>query len=189
MSGEERARDERLDERDQAAQSGEERATDERGPEAPVVILLAAVGENGVIGRDGGLPWHLPGDLPHVKATTLGHVVVMGRKTYDSIGRPLPGRTTIVVTRDPAWAAAGVTACGDIESALRVAAESHAEIYVLGGAEIYRLAMPYAHRLLISEVPQAPDGDTYFPEIDPQSWVESDRDPREGFDVVTYVRR
>ena len=153
------------------------------------VTLLAAVGENGVIGRDGGLPWHLPGDLPHVKRTTLGHVVVMGRRTYDSIGKPLPGRTTIVVTRDADWAAPGVTACGDIESALRVAGEFDPEVYVLGGAEIYRLAMPYADRLLISEVPQSPDGDTYFPEIDSQVWGETDRAPREGFDVVTYERR
>ncbi|MGH3357926.1 MAG: dihydrofolate reductase, partial [Nocardioidaceae bacterium] len=134
------------------------------GGEIPTVTLLAAVGENGVIGRDGGLPWHLPGDLPHVKRTTFGHVVVMGRRTYDSIGRPLPGRTTIVVTRDPDWAAAGVTACGDFDAALRIAAQIDSCVFVLGGADIYRLAMPYADRLLISEVPQAPEGDTYFPE-------------------------
>lgn len=152
------------------------------------VTLLAAVGENGVIGRDGGLPWHIPGDLPHVKRTTLGHVVVMGRRTYDSIGKPLPGRTTIVITRDADWSAAGVTACGDIASALRTAAGFDPEVYVLGGAEIYRLAMPHADRLLISEVPQSPDGDTYFPEIDPEVWVETQRDPHDGFDVVTYRR-
>lgn len=153
------------------------------------VTLLAAVGTNGVIGRDGGLPWHIPGDLPHVKRTTFGHVVVMGRRTYDSIGKPLPGRTTIVLTRDSDWSEAGVTACADIESALRVAAEFDPEVYVLGGAEIYRLAMPHADRLLISEVPQSPDGDTYFPTIDADVWAETDRDPRDGFDVVTYERR
>lgn len=155
----------------------------------PTVTLLAAVGENGVIGRGGGLPWQLPGDLPHVKRTTFGHVVVMGRRTYDSIGKPLPGRTTIVVTRDPEWAVAGVTACQDFDAALRVAAQIDPSVFVLGGAEIYRLAMAYADRLLISEVPQSPDGDTYFPEIDPAMWVETDRDPRDGFDVVTYRRR
>ena len=152
------------------------------------VTLLAAVGRNGVIGRDGGLPWKLPGDLQHVKRTTLGHVVVMGRRTYDSIGRPLPGRTTIVLTRDPDWSVAGATVCHDIDSALRAAASVDPEVYVLGGAEVYRLAMPYADALLISEVRQAPDGDTYFPDIEPGQWTETEREAADGFDVVTYRR-
>lgn len=163
--------------------------SNERDGWSMTITLLAAVGRNGVIGRDGGLPWRLPGDLPRLKRLTTGHVVVMGRRTYDSIGRPLPGRTTIVLTRDPDWAAEGVTVCGDIESALRVAAEFDPAVYVLGGAEIYRLAMPYADRLLISEVPQSPDGDTYFPEIDRGVWTETEREPADGFDVVTYQHR
>lgn len=157
--------------------------------EPPTVTMIAAVGRNGVIGRDGALPWHLPGDLPRLKRITTGHVVVMGRRTYDSIGRPLPGRTTIVVTRDADWAADGVTARHDIESALRTAARVDPQVYVLGGAEIYRLAMPYADVLLISEVPQSPDGDTYFPDIDPAAWIETGREPQPAFDIVTYRRR
>lgn len=157
--------------------------------EEVTVTLLAAVAENGVIGRDGGLPWHLPGDLPHVRRTTLGHAVIMGRRTYDSIGRPLPGRTTIVITRDPDWATPGVSVCHDLDAALRVAAQVDPEVFVLGGSDIYRLAMPRADRLLISDVPQTPNGDTYFPEIDPDRWREVARDPREGFDVVTYEHR
>lgn len=152
------------------------------------ITMVAAVGRNGVIGRDGALPWRLPGDLPRLKRLTTGHVVVMGRRTYDSIGRPLPGRTTIVVTRDRAWTVDGVIVRHDIESALSAAAETDPNVFVLGGAEIYRLAMPYADRLLISEVPQAPEGDTYFPDIDAGEWTESDREPAEGFDVVTYQR-
>lgn len=152
------------------------------------ITMVAAVGENGVIGRDGALPWHLPGDLPRLKRLTTGHVVLMGRRTYDSIGRPLPGRTTVVLTRDRSWSVDGVRVCHDIESALSAAAGVDPKVFVLGGAEIYRLAMPYAHTLLISEVPQAPDGDTFFPDIDATTWAETEREPQAGFDVVTYRR-
>lgn len=156
---------------------------------ASTVTLIAAVARNGVIGRDGDLPWHLPGDLPRLKRITTGHVVVMGRRTFDSIGRPLPGRTTVVLSRDRDWSAEGVTVCHDIEDALRVAAEADPSVYVLGGAEIYRLAMPYADTLLISEVPQSPDGDTYFPDVDAAAWAETERETQPGFDIVTYRRR
>ncbi|HZI96676.1 MAG TPA: dihydrofolate reductase [Actinomycetales bacterium] len=150
------------------------------------VTLVAAVGRNGVIGRDGQLPWPPTGDLKHFKRTTMGHTLVMGRKTYDSIGRPLPGRTTIVVTRQPRWHADGVTTASSLDRALALA---EGEVFVIGGGEIYRQAMPRADALLITEVDQAPDGDTTFPEIDPAHWVETSREQHDGFAVVTHTRR
>jgi dihydrofolate reductase len=149
------------------------------------VTLIAAVARNGVIGADGGIPWHLPEDFAHFKATTLGHTLVMGRATYESIGRPLPGRTTIVLTRDPEWHADGVLTAGSLEEALGLA---EGDVYVAGGAAIYALAMPYADELLLSEIDLEPEGDTFFPGIDTAAWMESGRERHEGFDVVRWVR-
>ena len=149
------------------------------------MTLVAAVARNGVIGRDGELPWPPTGDLKHFKRTTMGHTLVMGRKTYDSIGRPLPGRTTVVVTRQPDWHVDGVTTASSLEEALLLA---EGEVFVVGGGEIYRQAMPLADALLITEVDQAPDGDTSFPEIDPAQWRETSREPHDGFAIVTYQR-
>ncbi|MPZ62642.1 MAG: dihydrofolate reductase [Propionibacteriales bacterium] len=151
------------------------------------VTIIAAVARNGVIGVDGGLPWHLPGDLPRLKALTMGHVLVMGRKTFDSIGRPLPGRTTIVVTRRPDWTAAGVEVSSSVESALARAAELGEQVFVMGGGEIYAQALRYADRLELTEVDAAPDGDTYFPSVDWTAWRETAREHHDGFDFVTYV--
>lgn len=148
------------------------------------VTLVAAVGRGGVIGRDGGLPWERTGDLSHFKSVTMGHTLVMGRRTYDSIGRPLPGRTTVVVTRQRDWHVDGVVTAGSLEEALRLAGPG--EVFVVGGGEIYRLAMPLADRLLLTEVDQSPDGDTFFPEVDPATWHETSREPHEGFSIVTY---
>ena len=150
------------------------------------VTLIAAVAENGVIGADGGIPWHLPEDFAHFKATTLGHTLVMGRTTYDSIGRPLPGRTTIVLTRDPDWHAVGVRTAGSLELALELA---EGEVYVAGGAAVYAAALPYADEQLLSEVHLSPRGDTFDPEFDPENWHEVSREPRGGFDVVRLRRR
>jgi dihydrofolate reductase len=150
------------------------------------VTLIAAVARNGVIGADGGIPWHLPEDFAHFKATTLGHTLVMGRATYESIGRPLPGRTTIVVTRDPEWYAEGVLVAHSLEEALALAGD--AEVFVAGGATIYEQAMPYADVLLISEVDLGPEGDTFFPTIDPAPWSEVGREEHEGFAVVRHER-
>ena len=149
------------------------------------VTLIAAVARNGVIGADGGIPWHLPEDFAHFKATTLGHTLVMGRATYDSIGRPLPGRTTVVLTRDPDWAADGVRTAGSIPEALGLAT---GDVFVAGGAAVYELALPYADALLISEVDLEPEGDTFFPAIDRSEWGETGRERREGFDVVRWER-
>jgi dihydrofolate reductase len=147
------------------------------------VTLIAAVARNGVIGAAGGIPWHLPEDFAHFKATTLGHTLVMGRATYDSIGRPLPGRTTIVLTRDPEWHADGVLTASSLEEAL---ATAEGDVYVAGGATVYAQALPYADEQLISEVDLEPDGDTFYPEFDRDEWEQTSRRPHEGFAVVTW---
>lgn len=149
------------------------------------VVLIAAVAENGVIGADGGIPWHLPADFAHFKATTLGHTLVMGRATYESIGRPLPGRATVVLTRDPSWSAEGVTTAPDLESALEGLT---GEVFVAGGAQVYAAAMPLADAQVISEVHLAPAGDTFYPAFDRAEWRETSRVPGDDFDVVTWER-
>lgn len=154
------------------------------------VTLVAAVGANGVIGRDGGLPWRLPEDMRHFKALTLGHVLVMGRRTYESIGRPLPGRTTVVVTRQSGWRAAeGVVVCHDLDTALDCAATIDPEVFVVGGAEVFRAAMPRADRVVLTHVHQSPDGDTWFPPLDRSQWKETERTAYDGFTLVDYGRR
>ena len=149
------------------------------------VTLIAAVARNGVIGADGGIPWHLPEDFAHFKATTLGHTLVMGRATYDSIGRPLPGRTTIVLTRDPGWSAVGVQTAASLEEALELA---EGDVFVAGGATVYQQALPYADVQLISEIDLEPDGDTLYPAFEESDWREVSREPRAGFDIVRWVR-
>ncbi len=150
------------------------------------VTLIAAVARNGVIGADGGIPWHLPEDFAHFKATTLGHLLVMGRATYESIGRPLPGRITIVVTRDPDWSAEGVLVAHSVEEAVAMAGDG--EVFVAGGATIYEAALPYADVQLLSEVDLEPDGDTFYPPVDTAVWSEVSREPREGFTIVRWER-
>jgi dihydrofolate reductase len=153
------------------------------------ITLVAAVAANGVIGRDGGLPWPPTGDLALFKRLTMGHVLVMGRRTYDSIGRPLPGRTTVVVTRQQDWVIDGVLTAGDIGTALAVAGEIDETVFVIGGAEVYEAALPYADRMVLTHVDQEPAGDRTFPDVDWSAWREVGRDPHDGFAVVTYVRR
>lgn len=154
------------------------------------VTLVAAVGANNVIGRDGDLPWRLPEDLRHFKALTLGHPMVMGRATFESIGRPLPGRTTIVVTRQPDWSADGVETAPDLDAALARAAELDDEVFLVGGGQVYAEALErgLVDLMVITRVAEAPDGDTYFPSIDWPSWNEVGRVPHIGFDIVTYQR-
>jgi dihydrofolate reductase len=151
------------------------------------VTLIAAVGRNGVIGAGNDMPWHLPEDFAFFKRTTMGHPMVMGRKTFDSIGRVLPGRRTIVVTRQPDWRHAGVETAHSLSEALSLAGPAD-EVFVCGGGQVYAEAMPWAHRLLITEVEQAPDGDVRFPPIDPATWREASREDRDGFSWVTYER-
>ena len=139
------------------------------------IALIVAVAQNGVIGRDNQLPWRLPADLKHFKATTLGKPVVMGRKTFVSLGKPLPGRTNIVITRDANFTAAGVVVAHDVSSALQLADEiaqrdGATEIMAIGGAEIYRQVLPLAQTLYYTRVDLDAEGDALFPAIDWSLW-------------------
>lgn len=154
------------------------------------LAIIAAVGANGVIGRQGGLPWRLPEDLRRFKALTMGHTLIMGRATYDSIGRALPGRRTIVITRQVAWSAPGVDVAHSVDEALLMAGPGPA--FVAGGGEIYRQCLEHADVLHLTLVEAAVDGDTWFPAVDPKTFREVAREPhQEGelpFAFVTYER-
>lgn len=159
------------------------------------ITLIAAVAANRVIGRDNRLLWHLPEDLAHFKAATLGHAVLMGRKTWESLPprfRPLPGRRNLVLTRQPGFAAAGAEVAGSLPAALDRLAEGE-EVFVIGGADLYAQTLPLAGRLLLTEVELSPEGDAFFPEFSRQIWRETDRQPgmsADGlrFSFVTYRR-
>lgn len=154
------------------------------------VTILAAVARNGVIGVDGGLPWHLPDELALFKRLTLGHVLVMGRRTYESVGRPLPGRTTIVVTRRPDWEAGaeGVLRAGSVADALELASRLDDEVFVVGGAQVFADALPSTDRLALTFVDAEPEGDTSFPEVDWAEWREVARRAGDGWEHVTFER-
>jgi dihydrofolate reductase len=139
------------------------------------IRLVVAVAENGVIGRDGGMPWRLSTDMKRFKATTMGKPVVMGRKTWESFPkRPLPGRHNIVITRDPAYAAEGASVAASLEAALALAgAEGAQEVCVIGGGEVYAAALPLADSLDVTHILAEIDGDTRFPAIDPAIWREA----------------
>lgn len=140
----------------------------------PLISLLVAATENGVIGRDNGMPWHLPDDLKHFKALTLGKPVLMGRRTFDSIGRPLPGRTNLVLTHAAQGSVPGATVVADLDAALR-AAGSAAELIVAGGAQVYALALPRAARIYLTRIHAVIEGDTRLPDIDLTQWRETSR--------------
>jgi len=152
-----------------------------------MVTMIAAVGRNGVIGDGSGLPWHISEDLKFFKRSTMGHPMVMGRRTFESMG-VLPGRRSIVVTRQPEWRHPGAEAAHSLAEAFALAGPAD-EVFVVGGGELYREAMPFAERLLITEVDQSPPGTVIFPEIDPEQWRETAREAHEGFAWVTYTRR
>lgn len=147
--------------------------------------LIVAASQNNVIGRDNQLPWHLPEDLAYFKAVTMGKPLLMGRKTFESIGRPLPGRTNIVITRDPTWAYEGVEVAGNLKDALALANSSTAkkdsdEVMVIGGEQIYRLCFPYADRLYLTRVEAFVEGDAFFPDFDDSDWKQvSEKVPKE----------
>ncbi|TNC13711.1 dihydrofolate reductase [Methylobacterium terricola] len=159
----------------------------------PSVTLIVAVAQNGVIGRDNALIWRLRSDLRRFRALTMGKPVVMGRKTWDSIGRPLPGRRVIVMTRDPAWTAPGTERAAGWDDALRLAGDA-GEVMVAGGAEIYALALPHADRIHLTEVAASPEGDARFPAIPPDfREIASEPHPagpedEHGFRFVTLAR-
>lgn len=135
------------------------------------ISIVVAMAANGVIGRDNQLPWHLPADLRHFKQTTMGKPILMGRKTYESIGRPLPGRTNIVITRDPGYTADGCVVVHSIEAAMQAAGDQE-EIMVIGGAEFYRQVLPYTDTIYLTRIHEDFEGDTMFPELSAAEWRE-----------------
>jgi dihydrofolate reductase len=160
-------------------------------------VLVAAVADNGVIGRDGGMPWHLPEDLRRFKRTTTGHPVVMGRRTYESIATrldgPLPDRHSVVLSSRDLDLPAGAEVVSSVADARHAATDAAARmgvetVYVVGGATVYEQFLPVASRLILTELHDAHEGDTHFPDYDPDAWVEVDRAPDDLFDVVTYER-
>lgn len=150
------------------------------------ISLIVAMAENGVIGRDGDLPWCIPADLKFFKETTTGHPIVMGRKTHQSIGRALPERTNIVISRDPAFAGDGIVVVGGFDEAIAAAGDA-AEVMVIGGAQIYALALPHADRIYLTEVHVDAAGDVRFPELDRSIWRETARrDHRAAGDTPAF---
>jgi len=161
-----------------------------------MISLIAALASNRTIGKDNELLWHLPEDMRHFRETTRGKPVIMGRKTWESLPesfRPLPGRHNIVVSRDPAYQASGATLASSLADAVAQAADAD-EVFVIGGAQLYRQALPLASRLYLTEIEQDFDGDVFFPEVPPQDWEEISREPSQGtsgqqFSFVVYQRR
>ena len=157
------------------------------------VFIVAAVAENRVIGAGGAIPWHISEDFRRVKALTMGNPLVMGRKTFESLPRLLPGRRHIVVTRNPAWSAEGAEPASSLAAALRLANAPH--IVVFGGAALYSEALPLADRIELTEVHASPAGDALFPEFDRSDWTETFREHHSaqgktpGFDFVTLLRK
>ncbi len=139
------------------------------------IALIAALDRNGLIGRDNALPWQLPADLQHFKRTTMGKPILMGRKTWESLGRPLPGRHNIVLTRDPAYRAEGATVVDSIDAALAAAGDAE-ETMVIGGGAFYRAMLPRAARLYLTRIDAEFEGDAWFPELDPADWREVARE-------------
>jgi dihydrofolate reductase len=162
------------------------------GPAAPRVYLVAAVAANGIIGAGGRLPWHLPEDLRHFKSLTLGHPVIMGRKTWESLGRALPGRENIVLTRAPGYEAPGASVAASLEAALALCA-GEPTAFVIGGGELYAAALQVADALVLTEIQRDYPGDARFPDYDRSAWRETQRKPQTGadglrFDFVLYEK-
>lgn len=160
-----------------------------------MMTLVAAVANNGVIGKDNALPWHLPEDLKHFKALTTGHVVIMGRKTWESLPerfRPLPGRTNVVVTRNAGYVAPGATVVTSLDAAKKLG-DDRTALFVIGGAELYAHALPLAQRLELTEIAADIEGDAFFPAFDRTQWRETRREGGTGanglgYAFVTYER-
>jgi len=157
-----------------------------------LIAIIVAMAKNRAIGIDNTLPWRCPEDLKHFKTLTMGHHMIMGRKTFDSIGRPLPGRTTVVVTRDPELKIQGCLIAHSLPEALKLCGNN---AFIVGGADIYAQSIDYADILYITEIQQAVSGDAYFPEFDPSLWREVSREVRNQdtpqpleYHFVTYQR-
>ncbi|QRV15362.1 dihydrofolate reductase [Haloterrigena salifodinae] len=163
------------------------------------LVGIVAVADNGVIGKDGDMPWHIPADLQHFKETTMDHPVIMGRVTYEGIlealGEPLPGRTTVVLTSRDLETPENAVVANGLEEALETAETAMRErhddadrIFVAGGATVYEQFLPALDRLIVTEVHEEPDGDTRFPDWNREDWRVVARDERDGFDFVEYAR-
>ncbi len=148
------------------------------------VTIVVAVGPGGVIGSGGRMPWHIPEDLRHFRELTMGHTLVMGRRTFEGIGKPLDGRRNIVLTREAGWHPEGVEVARSLEEALSMSED----VFVIGGGEVFRQAMPLADRIYLSHIEGEWTGDTYFPPIDSTQWRETGREPHEGFEVIVYEK-
>lgn len=158
----------------------------------PTLCVIVAMAKNRVIGIHNTLPWHLPEDFKHFKALTMGHPIIMGRKTYESIGRPLPGRTTVIVSRDPAYRVQGCVNVQSIDAAIAACADQ-TEVFCVGGAEMYAQVLPRADRLYLTEIQAEFEGDAWFPAFDPAQWREVERQALVspeglGYHFVTYSR-
>lgn len=156
-------------------------------PDRAPLALIVAMSLDRTIGRDGGLPWHLPEDLRRFRRLTLGHAVIMGRRTHESIGRCLPGRRNIVLTRHPERVLEGAEAAPSLEAALALAWETDDEPWVIGGAEVYRAALPLATRIELTELLRTVPGDVFFPPLD-EGWVERATEPGDGVVYRSLVR-
>jgi len=161
-----------------------------------IKIIMAAIAQNNVIGKNNDLIWHLPADLRFFKQTTRGHTLIMGRKTFESLANPLPHRDSWVVSRNKSYSADGITTFQSINDALSAAEEKGLEtVFILGGGEIYRQSMAIADKLIITEVHESFEGDTFFPEIDKSIWKEVSREKHKAdeknkydFDFVEYLK-
>jgi len=160
------------------------------------ITLIAAMGKNREIGFKGKLPWNLPAELNHFREATRGCPVIMGRRTHEAIGRVLPGRKNIIITRDPSYSAEGCTVVHTIEGAIAVAHGDDKEIFVIGGTEIFKLALPYAQKMILTFVDASLEADTYFPEFDENEWRETKSEPHQkdsenpyDFIIKTYERK
>ena len=150
------------------------------------IIIIAAVAENGVIGRAGKLPWHIPEDLKRFRALTTGHPVIMGRKTFESIGKPLPDRKNIVITGQKDYHRDGIVIVHSLDEALKACSGEKA--FVIGGSSVFEEALPFANRLEITQIHRVVEGDVYFPAIGGE-WIEKKREDYEGFSFVSYVKK
>jgi dihydrofolate reductase len=159
------------------------------------LIIIAAIARNGVIGKDNTLPWHLPGDMAFFKKTTTGHTIVMGRKNYEDIGRPLPGRRNIVLSRDPGFSADGCEVVNSFADML--AATTHdKKTFIIGGAAIYKIALDRASKMFLTKINAEIEGDVYFPDINRDDWdlvsseqFQPDKKNKFGFTIEEYKRK
>lgn len=156
----------------------------------PEFIIIVAIAQNGVIGREGRLPWHLPSDLKHFKKTTMNYPLVMGRKTYDSIGKPLPGRDNIVLTRDTSMVLPGCIVVHSLQEALDHCKDKE-KVFIIGGADIFNASLPFTDTIIVTALEREVDGDVYFPEVDLATFQQTDAVRymvEEPYSIIRYER-